>query len=162
MDKKGKYLILRVDAATKQRLSDVAQARGQSLTTFLLEAAEEAARKEKPKEPKLSKPKGSGACPTWFCALCSEVRQGGASTYAWVGHKLARSIAQTLESEYEKHEWNARLNELEKLLAAQDDEAVIAWLEEVLPRCMELIPRRRRPQLLQGIYEEFEKNGIKG
>lgn len=161
MSKKRDFIIIRVDPTTKQHLSDVAQSRGQSLTTFLLQAAEEAARKEEKKMPAtLPKPKGKGPCPTWFVAICSEVSQGGASTYAWAGRKLIRSIAQVLGSEYERDEGNAQLDELEDLLTEQDDDAVIAWFERELPRCMALIPQRRRTQFLRGAYQDFEESGI--
>jgi hypothetical protein len=159
MGTKDELIIVRIDSATKQRFIDAAQSRGQSLTTFLLSAAEEAVRKEK-KMPVIQKPRGKGPCPTWFLATCHEAGRGGANTYAWAGHKLLGSIASEMSYEYDDEEWNAKLDELEALLDANDDHGVLAWFDRELPRCMKLVPRRRRQQFLKGLNERFKEEGI--
>jgi hypothetical protein len=44
---------------------------------------------------------------------------------------------------------------------AEDDEGVLAWFDRELPRCMALMPRRRRPQFLKGVYAMFEEVRVK-
>ena len=36
--------------------------------------------------------------------------------------------------------------------------AHLAWFDRELPRCMELIPRRRRASFLAGVYTEVEED----
>jgi hypothetical protein len=84
---KAGFISIRVDDQTKTRLEGAARARGQSLTTFLLSAAECAARGRDlsaafdPAGNPLPKPKGRGPCPTFFLARCYGASKGGADGY---------------------------------------------------------------------------------
>lgn len=112
-------------------------------------------------EGRLVKPRGRGPCPTWFFATCHEASQGGAATYAWAGRKLMGALAGEMPYEYAEDEWHDKLEQLEELLGAEDDEQVIEWFERELPRCMKLVPKRRREQFLKGMYEEYREDGLK-
>lgn len=59
----------------------------------------------------------------------------------------------------EEDEWAARVEELANLVTAEDDQAVLAWVEEWLPRCLALVPPRRRQTFLRGIYRYANEDG---
>ena len=140
---RDKTIVLRVDAETKALIERAANTKGWTMTHFILHEAEKAARKVKA-------PSMSGACPTFFRGCCYEASGGGSYTYAYVGEKLP-SILVDVADEIE----DENLEGLEALLSKvqhwreypaplmAEDEAVVEYLQQALPRCMGLIPRRR-------------------
>jgi hypothetical protein len=154
---KSSLIIVRVDPQLKQRFEAAARRRGQSLSTFMLKAAEDAAGKVEAMNPAaLLKPKGKSACPSFFLALCLEAKQGGENGYYAAGHELTRHVSRLVDfdndEEAEKH-----LDELYGLIEAGEDDAVIGWFEKWLPRCMKLVPRRRRGSFLRGVYDMIDE-----
>ena len=105
--------------------------------------------------------KVSGACPSFFRALCRTASEGGESGYSWAGYQLAGAIHDLEPYEVEHDEWLERVQALESLICPKDDSGwlmrpddalVLEWLDRELPRCMALAPRRRRHQFLKGLY----------
>jgi hypothetical protein len=106
----------------------------------------------------------SGPCPTFFRALCRTASEGGSGGYEWAGHGLTGAIPQLMPEDVEHDEWYDLVQEFIGLVCpegpssgmsawpAPDDEAVLAWLDRWLPRCMALVPRRRRDSFLKGVY----------
>jgi hypothetical protein len=158
-----------VTPALKARIANAAGSQGKSLTTFLLEAAERAAAKVESRPTAPKKPGGRGACPTWFVARCWEAAQGGTGGYAAAGHALAAALPAEHPWELSDEQWAAALDSLGELIGIgrrrlvrleRDDAAVWAWLEEYVPRCAALIPRRRRQAFLAGLYRAAEDETI--
>jgi hypothetical protein len=164
MKTRDTFIILRVDQATKDRWASVAQMRGQNLSTFVWHAVEKAAKQEqegKKMPVAIAKPKGKGACPSWFFYQCQDCSRGGAWSYAAAGYWLVQKLFPAFcPMELTEREWDANLEELDALLKNQKNDAVIAWLEKAVPRCMALVPKRRRRQFLSGVYEAFDENGM--
>jgi len=174
---KSKTICFRVSAEEKERIEDAARRKGQSVTTFLQKAAEAAVRKVEAMP--ATKPRQFGGVPTYFRACCWEASQGGATGYKRPAYELARHLAHEQPYEMGDDEWSAELQELADLLMPEapdrpttpgglsmiayelrDDEAVWAWFEEHYPRCMKLIPRRRRKQFVEGVYECADNDDI--
>jgi hypothetical protein len=162
---KTELIIIRVDAEAKRGFEEAAKVSGVTLTTFLLKAAAAAAvvAKRKQAKARLAPPpaprKTSGACPAFFKMTCAEARRGGGHGYDWAGRKLigcAASLiaADTTEELFEKFE------ELKGLIRDSNDDGVLDWFDRELPRCMELIPRRRRASFLAGVYTEVDEYGV--
>jgi Protein of unknown function (DUF1778) len=160
---KTEMIVIRVDLETKRRFEEAAEGMGLTLTSFLLrtaEAAAEVAARKRAKArlaPRPAPRKTPGACPAFFKATCWEARRGGGHGYDWAGRKLigcAASLiaADTTEELFEKFE------ELKGLIWARNDHGVLAWFDRELPRCMELIPQRRRASFLAGVYTEVEED----
>lgn len=152
---KTELIIVRADPETKLRIAAAARRLGRSVTTFMLEAALKAAGKVEAmptSSPALQKPKGRGACPSYFMALCQEAKRGGANGYWTAGHELARHVAEHADAALDSDDWDGRLDGLQSLIDLQDDEGVLAWFDSELPRCMKLVPARRRQQFLKGVY----------
>lgn len=157
---KDELIIVRVDGAFKRRIEAAARRQGKSITSFLIAAAGTAARKvEAMSETTVAKPKGNGACPSYFVALCHEATSGGESGYRRAGHELTRHITDELDWELADKERDARIRELRDLICERDDEGVLAWFDCEVPRCMQLVPRRRRQQFLRGVYEMVDEAG---
>jgi hypothetical protein len=163
---KSEVIFIRVDAEVKRRLEEAAESQGLTLTSFLIRAAEAAAgavtkKRAKFREPSHTVPrKTSGACPTFFKAICQEARRGGELGYDWAGRNLLRKAA-SLISWDTVDQLKAKEAELSGLVWSRDDTGVLAWFDRELPRCMALIPRRRRKQFLLGIYKEVEEDGVR-
>lgn len=155
---KEAFLILRVDAETKARIEEAAQRQGMSVTSFVLRAVEAALKKERSMTTGLTKPTGRGQCPTFFMALCQEAKRGGEFGYAKAGNKLTRALGMLKPSDLDDEEWQACLWELSQLTDANDDGGVLAWFDARLPRCMRLVPARRRERFVEGVRSAAEED----
>lgn len=96
----------------------------------------------------------SEGVPTFFRALCSDASGGGNHSYSIAGWHLGLHAPELVQASV--HELPLLLQELQSLLNQHDDEGVLAWFDRELPACMELVPRRRRPQFLLGVYAFHE------
>ena len=153
-------IVLRVSGDAKQRIESAAKTKGQSMTTFILDAATKAAAK-------VGTP--SGARPTFFRALCWEASQGGSSTYFRVGHELARHYSELrpyTSDDYADADTLGELLEQRSDVEAvrvgdfgDEDRAILDWLIQTVPRCMALVPARRYPTFLAGFYSFVDNNG---
>jgi hypothetical protein len=101
----------------------------------------------------------SGPCPTFFQALCLTAIQGGTSSYEWAGYGLVRALGGICPDEMDFEEWEVQLIELNTLTTEGSDEEVLAWFDRWLPRCMSLVPRRRRGSFLNGVDRYVIKEG---
>jgi hypothetical protein len=99
----------------------------------------------------------SGACPTYFRALCFEARRGGDEGYAAAGHQLTGHLTELVDGD-SPGEVAAKLVELAGRIRRRDDPRVIEWFERELPRCTALVPRRRRRTFLQGVYRMVDED----
>lgn len=108
----------------------------------------------------------SNACPNFFRACCREASRGGTRGYAEAGYVLARSLAYLRPNESDADSWAAEVDRLLEFVCpvvppgrgsggtawgVPDDAGALACLDELLPRCMELVPPRRRNSFLAGL-----------
>jgi hypothetical protein len=100
---------------------------------------------------------------------CLEASQGGRNTHADAGYSLAMHLGSLGPFDIEEEEWHRLLDELSDSIDranetgdSSDDDVVIAWFERWVPRCMALVPRRRWPMFLKGVYRYAveEGNGV--
>jgi hypothetical protein len=156
---KDRKIVLRVEAATKTLFEEAARKMGKSVTTFLVESGMKAARSVE------SQPVVRGrhtGCPTYFKACCHEASQGGELGYKRPARELSRHLASEVPYDISDEDWRDELEELSNLLAVTrpDGDAVWSWFVTHYPRCMELIPKRRRDQFLDGVYQAYEEEII--
>jgi hypothetical protein len=57
-------------------------------------------------------------------------------------------------------EWDAECDRLDQLLQQGDSQAVLRWFLDRYPRCMALVPRRRRASFLKGVRDMALELGI--
>jgi hypothetical protein len=108
------------------------------------------------------KPQRHGACPKFFLALCREASRGGTDGYEWAAYSLAGALAGLGPYDLDENEWAGKLDELSALIDREDDAGILAWFDTWLPRCMALVPKRRRAAFLRGVSRQVveEGNGI--
>jgi hypothetical protein len=161
---KSELIVIRVDAEAKRRFEEAAEGMGLTLTSFLIrtaEAAAEVAERKRAKARVAPRPalrKTSVACPAFFKMTCAEAGLGGGHGYDWAGRKLIGCAAGLIAAETNE-DLSEKFEELRGLIRAENDDGVLDWFDRELPRCMELIPRRRRASFLVGVYTEVEENG---
>ena len=158
---KGSLLTLRVDAALKERLAAAASRNGKSITAFVLEATmirvEAVERTPESKRARLLR----GACPSFFRALCMTASAGGASDYSTAGHELTRHVQSLGPDDLDDDEWKGRVGDLRRLLRRRGKDSEIAeWFEHNLPRCMDLVPARRRHKFVDGVRAYYGEYGL--
>jgi hypothetical protein len=161
---KRDFIMLRVDEETKREIEAAAKARGQSLTTFVLDAAKSAARKDPKKMTATATAGGQHTgVPTYFRASCAEASRGGASGYDAAAWHLCIHLDNEQPYDLSTDEWADRIRELDQMLSkrfSRDEEAIIGWFERHYPKCMELVPARRRETFLRGVYQAWEEGRI--
>jgi hypothetical protein len=150
-------IMMRIDPDQKRRIEDAARKVGQSLTSFLLEAAMKAAEKVENARPSGGR---HGGVPKYFAVHCLEARRGGANGYAIAAYHLASHV-------YTEHPWDGTWNawkqeciRLNGLCRDRDDNGVWGWFRDHYPQCMKLVPERRKQQFLRGVYQAHQEGRI--
>lgn len=144
-------ITIRVDRDTKSRIEAAASVKGQSMTTFIVEAAERAARKARP-------PKGQfGGVPSYFRGCCMEATQGGTMGYFSPAWHLTIHLDTSMPYDMDEDDWADELAQLREHSRERNDDCVWQWFHEHYPKCMALVPKRRKEQFLKGVYEAIDE-----
>lgn len=98
--------------------------------------------------------------PTFFRLHCHTAAHGGAKGYFDAGWHLALATPSLLEPLDYPEVVQGKLDELRSALDSGDFREIIAWYEKEFPKCMELVPQRRRNQFARAIVEVDETRGI--
>lgn len=106
--------------------------------------------------------------PTFFRACCSEATLGKVwSSQGWtrygykdVGYHLARSTGGLIPYSADLDEWGEQVEGLFDALSVNDREAVWRWYARTYPKCMALVPTKRRRAFVDGVFEASEKGEI--
>jgi hypothetical protein len=101
-----------------------------------------------------------GGVPTFFKALCFEARHGGTSGYSIPGWHLAIALGSEAPDDLDLDEWSIEVDKLRELLTADDDRVVFGWFAEHYPKCMALVPARRRGQFVAGVRGADEQGRV--
>jgi hypothetical protein len=106
----------------------------------------------------------SGPCPSFFRACCYEAARANASGirvgYDHPGYHLAMHVMGLCPYEVERDDWLTAIGKLESHLADEDDSMVLDWFCQWLPRCMALVPHRRRVNFVKGVYRGAADAGL--
>jgi len=140
-------ITLRMSPETKRLIQQAATLKGVSMTTMIEQEVTKVAQRivDNPPTP-------SGACPSFFKALCLEAGRGGHNSYRVAGYELTRHVGVLVEE--------TDIDDMIALAEAGDDDGVIGWFEAHLPKCMALVPQRRRGQFVLGVYSFDDDYGI--
>jgi hypothetical protein len=158
-DTLGDALLLRISGTLKKELKDAAASVGQSMTTFVTDAITKRVEHLKRHPPKGPPTRGvHGGVPSFFRANCMEAARGGANGYQAAGWHLANAICSGQEPyEVEEEEWEAEVEALKELLESDDVAGVWGWFKRHYPKCMALVPIRRREQFVAGVKSAYEE-----
>jgi Protein of unknown function (DUF1778) len=152
---KVEALLLRLSTDDRAEIRAAADSLGESMTTFLTQAALTRARQIKKRPPARGVHRG---VPGFFRACCSEAAVGG-NGYVGAGLHLAGSLGSA--SPYDDlNEWEIEVEKLRQLLIDDDVRGVWSWFKQHFPRCMELVPARRRDQFVAGARQAWEDTNL--
>ena len=159
---KDAFLHIRLSNELKKRIEAAAKEKGQTVTTFVQNALDSAAKRTE------GKPRGQPASrrgiPIIFENLCRDAQHGGArssgesgSGYFWAGYQLVLDWSATFPDLPER-ERKEKLAAAYALLVpevpirkeADNDGDVLAWFEAELPQCLALVPARKRSLFVAG------------
>lgn len=100
--------------------------------------------------------KRSGACPTFFRGCIARARASRAG-YSDPGYHLAIHARELAADDVP----DEVIDELDRLLDAHDAaEQIWHWLHRTLPRCMALVPSRRKLTFLRGVTSAIEEGRV--
>ena len=122
-------------------------------------SSEHAAKDSSANEPRTPSPTFRGV-PTNFRASYARAREGGTHSYYWVGRSFTAQLESNIPYDLSFDEWDDRIGDLHKMISTGDNQGIWNWLQGFFPRCMQLVPRRRREQFLQGVYAYAEEEWI--
>ena len=88
--------------------------------------------------------------PSFFRCACQEACTGGTHGYKWAGWALAQNVHRLIPDGITGDEWREQLDDIETLLREERHEEVATWLADCFPRCLALVPIRRRAAFFEG------------
>jgi hypothetical protein len=95
--------------------------------------------------------------PSFFRACCSRAAEGGTNSYAAAAWHLASSIGSSqAPCDVEPDHWETEVLALKERLAEGNKQGVWSWFTDHYPKCMELVPARRREQFVAGVERAHE------
>ncbi len=134
---KGESIVLRISGETKAAIKAAADNRGQSLTTFITDAA----MKQVCQATKREAVHGvHGGVPSFFRACCSEAQNGGENGYSNAGWHFSNAIGSQAPYDLELDEWQAEVNKLKSLPADDDGGGCLGMVQAPLPEGNEAGP----------------------
>lgn len=91
--------------------------------------------------------------PSFFRACCHDATRGGKWSYEHPGREFGTALERLEPDHVEFDEWAGELDRVGELLFAYRFAEVERWLLLHYPRCMSLVPRRRRGNFMLGMRE---------
>jgi uncharacterized protein (DUF1778 family) len=163
VETKSETLILRIGAKEKQLIAEAAGRSGESMTTLVRRAALNEAKKiltkKGGKKMEQATERHTGV-PRFFKYGCLEASQGGTNTYATPAWHLAIHLDEQIPYDADEDEWANEIDKLQNLCAKEDEDAIWQWFTDHYPKCMELVPDRRKDQFVKGILRAYEDDRI--
>lgn len=98
--------------------------------------------------------------PAFFRACCREASRGNEWTYAHPGYHLAIHLWQQQPYDMDDDQWAKETDRLTNTLDQDDDDGVWNWLKEHFPKCMHLVPQRRKARFVAGVRLAYEEERI--
>jgi hypothetical protein len=99
--------------------------------------------------------------PSFFRGCCRDVASRRVDvSYSYPAYELVRHLERLIPYSCEVDEWEDEVAELVRLLEVEDGEAVWTWFTDHYPKCMALVPRRRRAHFLDGVYSAARDFGM--
>ena len=95
--------------------------------------------------------------PTFFRVCCHTARGGGSMGYSHPAYQLTAGLDSVTPYDVEPRDWLDELQVLYGLIEDDDDRAVLEWFCLHYPKCMALIPKRRRRQFLVGVHDAYRE-----
>jgi hypothetical protein len=104
-------------------------------------------------------PKHTGV-PSFFRACCREAGQGGTNTYRDAGWHLAIHLCDQSPYEIELDDWQGYIEKLKAACEEKDEIEVWEWFHLHYPKCMSLVPKRRKRQFVAGVLAAYVEGRV--
>jgi Holliday junction resolvase RusA-like endonuclease len=98
--------------------------------------------------------------PTFFRACCHEASRGNEWTYAHPGYHLVIHLWDQQPYDFDEDKWSKEIERLTGALDQGDDDGVWNWFKEHFPKCMRLVPSRRKDQFVAGVRQAYEEEAV--
>jgi len=98
--------------------------------------------------------------PSFFRACCHEARRGNRCTYAHPGYHLTIHLWSQQPYDMDDDKWAKETDRLTNALDQHDDDGVWNWFKEHFPKCMKLVPTRRKAQFVAGVRQAYDEERI--
>ena len=102
--------------------------------------------------------------PSFFRACCKDATLGGNLGYEHAGRELCRHLYELVPFELESDDWNEEVERLRPIVESANREEVLRWFIERFPKCIAIVPTRRRDSFLRGVFvslrELFDIDGV--
>jgi hypothetical protein len=98
--------------------------------------------------------------PSFFRACCAEASRGREWTYAHPGYHLAIHLSSQEPYDLDEDGWAKEIERLVRALDQQEDDTVWSWFKQHFPKCMRLVPSRRKDQFVAGVRQAYEQDAI--
>ncbi len=158
---KSELIALRVSPEYKAALQDSAAQMGESLTTFIEKAINSRIQVIKRRPPKREPTRGvHEGVPSFFRGCCLEAQRGGENGYANAAWHLSGALGSQIPYDIEDDDWADQIDALKGLIKDEDGEGVWSWFKRHYPKCMQLVPTRRREQFVSGVYRAYQDGRI--
>jgi hypothetical protein len=158
---KSDVIVMRIAAEKKKLLEQAAAALGFTLTTFILNAALRAS-EETPAgvlQPGERSAVHDGV-PTFFRGCIADARRGGEAGYFRAGFHLTIHLHDQMPRGMSEKRWDTEVEKLRGLLEEDDLAAAWGWFVLHFPRCMQLVPPRRKARFLEGVILAFQEGRV--
>ena|SRR2546427_5550786 len=159
MEPETEFLILRIGTEEKELIAEAAGRSGESMTTLVQRAALKEAKKILSKKGGKRIQQAAGrrtSVPSFFRAGCWEASRGGTNTYATPAWHLAIHVDEQIPYDVEQDEWSEQIAKLLDLCGKEDYDSIWQWFVDHYPKCMKLVPIRRKEQFVKGILRAYE------
>jgi hypothetical protein len=98
--------------------------------------------------------------PSFFRACRHGASRGNEWTYAHPGYHLAVHLWDQQPYDLDGDQWAKETDRLTNALDQQDGDGVWNWFKEHFPKCMRLVPPRRKAQFVAGVRQAYEEERI--
>jgi hypothetical protein len=157
---RDKSLVIRIEEHVKKEIEEAARIQGVTISTFVVDAAKAAAAKEIAKKPAQPATRFRGV-PKFFLAGAQEASRGGTGGYASLARRFTRTLPGEVPDDIDWKAWEeTELPSLREAIDAEDDAAIWSWFVRHYPKCMELVPARRKSQFLEGVYQADDEDPL--
>src|SRR5947208_14961851 len=98
--------------------------------------------------------------PSFFRACCYEASNGGTNTYRNAAWHLAIHLYDQVTNDIELNDWENYVEELRAACDEEEEDKVWQWFNRHYPKCIELVPKRRKRQFVKGVLQAYDDGRI--
>jgi hypothetical protein len=95
--------------------------------------------------------------PSFFRACCYEASLGGVNTYRLAAWHLTIHLYDQVPDNAEIDDWEKHVERLRAACGKEDEDIIWDWFKRYYPKCMRLVPSRRKKQFTDGVLDAYRE-----